>query len=303
MLDALTIIDDFQPIIDLVISDITNPNTRRSYKQSIIHFLNWWRSEDRPLFCKEIVLKYRLELVNSGLAAATINLRMQSIRKLAIESLDHGLMDAITANGIIRVKNMRIRGIRSGNWLSKEQAERLINTPDINNIIGIRDRAILACMLGAGLRRTECANLKVENIQMREGRWCLCDIIGKGNRIRTIPIADWVKQSLDAWCLTGKIYSGCLFYSLDRTHYYKERKQMCDQAIYEIVRFYANICGIKVLPHDLRRTFGKLAYKGGSDIIQIQSSLGHSDPKTTLRYLGDVQSFEDAPADHLGLKL
>jgi len=303
MLDALTIIDDFQPIIDLVIKGLTNDNTRRGYKQSITHFLNWWVSEGRPTFCKDLVLRYRLALSRGNLSISTINMRIIVLHKLAMESIDAGLMSAEVANGIIRIKGLRNAGNKCGNWLSIEQAERLINAPDINSPIGIRDRAILCVMLGAGLRRDECANLTLEHFQQREGRWCIIDLLGKGSRLRTIPIAEWVHSAVDAWCLTGKIYSGPIFYPLDRVWGRKPRKPITGQAVFIIVRYYARQCGIKVTPHDLRRSFAKLAYRGKSDLIQIQSSLGHGDPKTTLRYLGNVQSFEDAPADHLGLNL
>jgi len=59
----------------------------------------------------------------------------------------------------------------------------------------------------------------------------------------------------------------------------------------------------KIAPHDLRRTFAKLAHKGGSGINQIQISLGHASIKATERYLGVEQDLTDAPGDHLGLRL
>jgi site-specific recombinase XerD len=303
MLDNLTIIDDFEPLVELTIKTLTNDNTRRSYRMAILDFLRWWASEGRPPFSKDVVLKYRLMLSRGKLSISTINLRLNVIHKLAIESLDAGLLSADAANGIIRVKGLKYAGTKSGNWLNIEQAERLINAPDINNPIGIRDRAILAIMLGAGLRRTECANLTIEHFQQREGRWCIVDILGKGNKIRTVPIAEWVHQAVDSWALTGKVYSGILFYPMDRANGRGPRKALTSQGIWVIVSYYAKRCGMSVRPHDLRRSFAKLAYKGQSDLVQIQLSLGHSDPKTTLRYLGNILDYQNSPADHLGLNL
>jgi integrase len=303
MENNLIVLTNFEPIIELVISDITNPNTRRAYKGAITHFLNWWQSEGTPAFCKDIVLKYRLDLVNRGISAATINIRIQAIRKLALESLDRGLMNETIANGIRRMKGIKVAGIRAGNWLLPEQAEALINAPDINNPIGLRDRAIISLLIGAGLRRSEVATLKIENIQQREGRWCVVDLLGKGGRVRSIPIANWVKESIDAWALTGKVFESYLFYPLDRCNGRKPRKPITGQGVFIIARFYAKQLGLNIRPHDLRRTFAKLAYKGNSDLVQIQASLGHTDPKTTLRYLGGVQDFANAPCDHLGLNL
>jgi site-specific recombinase XerD len=66
-----------------------------------------------------------------------------------------------------------------GNWLSLQQAQALLNTPDIRTRKGLRDRAIFAVLLGCGLRRSELASLSVKHIQMRDSRWCIVDLIGK----------------------------------------------------------------------------------------------------------------------------
>ena len=301
MENQIIILDGLEAIIELVTKDLTNDHTRRAYKRMTVDFLRWWQSRGKPPFCKDVVIEYRMELMKRGLSIASINLCINVIHRLARESLDAGLMSAVTANGILRVKGLKHAGRRSGNWLTLEQAEAMINAPEAITPMGIRDKAILACLIGAGLRRSELVNLTVENIQQREGRWCFVDILGKGNRVRTVPIPGWVKESIDVWLSTGRVHAGNVFYSLDRSHARKPHTAMTGQAIYTAVRYYAKVLGIKAQPHDLRRTFAKLSYKGGSDLVQIQSSLGHSSPETTLRYLGDCQNIQDAPADHLGL--
>jgi integrase len=79
---------------------------------------------------------------------------------------------------------------------------------------------------------------------------------------------------------------------------------LTDQAIYNIVVYYAEkLKNQGIAPHDLRRTFAKLAHKGGSPIDQIQLSLGHDSINTTEKYLGVEQDLTDAPCDHLGLRV
>jgi site-specific recombinase XerD len=102
------------------------------------------------------------------LSPATINQRLCAIRKLAEEASDNGALDPHIANGIRAVKGIRQEGIRSGNWLIKQQAQQLLNAPDINTFKGLRDRAILALLLGCGLRRAEAANLTFDRIQQRD---------------------------------------------------------------------------------------------------------------------------------------
>jgi integrase len=78
---------------------------------------------------------------------------------------------------------------------------------------------------------------------------------------------------------------------------------MTPQSIFEIVERYSRALGVPVAPHDLRRTFAKLAHRGMAPIEQIQRSLGHASLQTTERYLGLEQDLVDAPCDHLGVRI
>jgi len=78
---------------------------------------------------------------------------------------------------------------------------------------------------------------------------------------------------------------------------------MTSQAIQDVVKTYAGKCGIQLSAHDLRRTFAKLARKGGADMMQIQLTLGHATVTTTERYLGERQDLTSAPCDVVGLRL
>jgi hypothetical protein len=75
--------------------------------------------------------------------------------------------------------------VRAGNWLSLKQAQALLNAPDITTTKGLRDRAIIAVLLGCALRRSEVAALTMGHIQQRDGRWCIVDLYGKHGRVRT----------------------------------------------------------------------------------------------------------------------
>ena len=73
---------------------------------------------------------------------------------------------------------------------------------------GLRDRAMLAILLGCGLRRSEVAALTLKHIQQREGRWCVVDLVGKHGRVRTIPMPTWVKVAIDSWTLAAGLVTG-----------------------------------------------------------------------------------------------
>jgi integrase len=79
-------------------------------------------------------------------------------------------------------------GNQDGELVTREQAKDLLTVPDRSKIKGKRDYAILALLLGCALRRQELASLDVDGIEMREGRWVLPDLCGKGGRVRTVAI-------------------------------------------------------------------------------------------------------------------
>ncbi len=201
------------------------------------------------------------------------------------------------------MKGIRQEGTRSGNWLAKQQAQQLLNAPNIETIKGLRDRAILALLLGCGLRRAEAANLTFDHIQQRDGRWLLVDIVGKRNKVRSVPMPNWTKQAINHYAADANLSDGIVFRAINKGGRICGDR-MSEQAFYNLVVEYATTLGFTQLaPHDLRRTFAKLAHKGGSGLDQIQLSLGHGSIETTERYLGVEQDLTDAPCDRLGLRL
>jgi integrase len=113
----------------------------------------------------------------------------------------------------------------------------------------------------------------------------------------------WTKVAIDVWTTGAGITTGPVFRSVSRGGRIVS-EQMPPQNIRDLVKGYGKKIGVPNLnPHDLRRTFAKLAHKGRAALEQIQLSLGHSSIVTTERYLGVTQDLTDAPCDHLGLKV
>ena len=144
--------------------------------------------------CRRVLAKN-----NDGASSSTVNLRLSPIRKLAREMSDNGMLEPATAAAIERVPGVEKRGNRVGKWLMKEQANSLLTAPDPKTLTGLRDRAILALLLGCGLRRAELLRINFEDLQQREGRWVLPDMEGKGGRVRTVTVSAGVKTRIDAW--------------------------------------------------------------------------------------------------------
>jgi len=288
----------------LVLDSVHSPESKRAYSRGVDEFLKWFAATQPATgFSKATVQAYRAQLVASGLAASTVNLRMTAIRRLAAEAADNGLLPPEAASAIARVKGARRQGVRIGNWLSVPLAEALLQQPDPSTLKGKRDRALLAIMLGCGLRREETAMLTIEHIQQRDGRWTIVDLIGKGARIRSVPMPSWAKAAIDSWVASAGFVSGSLFRPVNKGDNLAGDR-MTAQAVFNTVKAYAAALGLdNFAPHDLRRSYAKLAHKGRAPLEQIQLSLGHASIQTTERYLGVEQDFTDAPCDHLGIKI
>src|SRR5438552_6595104 len=160
----------------LVLDSVSSPITKRVYNLGLDEFFAWYGLEARPGFTKATVSAWRVSLESRGLGSISINVRITAVRKLAVEAADNGLLAPELAAGITRIKGVKMKGVRWGDWLSVRQAQTLLNTPDVSTKKGLRDRAMLAVLLGCGLRRSEVASLTFKHIQQRDSRWCIVDL-------------------------------------------------------------------------------------------------------------------------------
>ncbi len=169
--------------IRIVLDSLPSAHSRRAYERALLDFFSWHKSIGSPQFNKAVVQHYVAELRNAGMASSSINQRLSAIRKLAEEAADNGALDTQIAGGIRAVKGASQEGRRTGNWLTREQAQAWLNAPDPRTLKGSRDRALLAVLIGCGLRRAEAANLSFDHIQQHDGRWVLVDLIGKRDKV------------------------------------------------------------------------------------------------------------------------
>ena len=279
----------------MVLASVTSPHSRRNYAKALDLLFAF--AGGRPL-TRALLMEYRASM--DSLAPSTVNVRLAAIRKLVTEARKNGMLSAEEAANLTDVPNVRQKGTRLGNWLTKEQARELLAVPDRSTLKGRRDYAILALLVGCALRRRELAQLYIEDLQMRENRWVIADLRGKGGRIRTVAVPVWVKNGIEAWTAAAKIEKGPLLRSLTKGG--KVGESLSDWAIWAVVTESARQIGIERFgAHDLRRTCAKLCRKAGGDLEQIKFLLGHSSIQTTERYLGSEQEIAVAVNDSLGL--
>jgi len=293
---------DLEHAKSAVLVSLRSPESQRSYRRSIDDFVRWYCSEPRLSFNKTVVTRYRIHLEERLLAPGTINVRLAAVRRLAYEAADTGLLSPELAAGIRRVKESKKLGIRLGNWLTAEEARALWQIPSAYSLKGKRDRAILAVLLGCGLRRGEPIDLTSDHIQRREDHWAIVDLIGKAGHVRTVPMPQWVKRTIDEWLDAAHISQGKLFRCVSRkgTAWGTE---ITEKVVWHVVKEYATKLGVsKLAPHDLRRSCARLCHSAGGELEQIQFLLGHVSVQTTEKYLGCKQRLREAVNDQIGIE-
>ncbi len=207
---------DLEQSKSAALNNLTSPSSQRSYDHAIREFIEWYCSEPRLAFNKTVVTRYRISLEQRQYAPSTINLRLAAVRRLAYEASDCGLLSPDLAAGIRRVKGARRLGVRIGNWLTAEEGRRLVGAFGASTPKERRNRAMIAVLIGSGLRRAEAAGLKLEDVQLREGHWVIADLNGKGGHIRTVPVPDWVKRAIDEWTMSAGLISGPQFRAINK---------------------------------------------------------------------------------------
>ncbi len=246
-----------------VLNSLTSASGQRTYEHAIREFVAWNCSEPCLAFNRTVVLRYRIHLEQRHYAPATINLRLAAVRRIAYEAPDAGLLSPELAAGIRRVKGVRRLGVRLGNWLTAEQGRRLVHGIGPTTLRGLRDHAMVALLLGCGLRRGEALGLALESIQQREEHWVIADLVGKGGHIRTVPMPAWVKTAVDAWIRAAGLTQGRVFRAINKAGRVWG-DGMTAKVLWDVVRRAAAGAGIdRLAPHDLRRTCARLCHLAG----------------------------------------
>jgi hypothetical protein len=139
---------DLEHAKSAVVNSLSSPDAQRGYRHAIDEFVDWYCSEPRLSFSKTVVLRYRMHLELRHLAPGTINLRLGAVRRLAYEAADT-VFSADLAAGNRRVKGVKKLGVRSGNWLTAEQAQALCQAPDVQRLASAIERCSRCCLHAA----------------------------------------------------------------------------------------------------------------------------------------------------------
>ena len=211
-------------------------------------------------------------------SARTLARRLSSLRQFYAYLLRE---TGLKTDPCVRVEPPRL-GRPLPKSLTESEVEMLLDAPDTDTRLGLRDRAMLEVLYATGLRVTELIGLTLSQINQRQG---LVRVVGKGNKERLVPLGlesmDWVQRyiQLSRPDLVKNHAVNELFVN-------KRGKGMTRQAFWYMVKKYAIVCGINkpLSPHVLRHAFATHLLNHGADLRVVQMLLGHSDISTTQIY-------------------
>ncbi|OIP27709.1 MAG: hypothetical protein CO103_08405 [Chloroflexi bacterium CG_4_9_14_3_um_filter_45_9] len=266
--------------------------TVRAYRHYLKHFYDWLsenssitRPENIDL---ELIRRYRLYLAHfrnrNGVRLKRVS---QSYYIVALRSF---LRYLLVQRDILTLSPDKIelpkQSARSVSFLDSEQIERLLNSPQISNEIGLRDRAILETLFSTGLRVSELVRLNRDQIDFDRKEF---GVKGKGNKLRVVFLSDTAAQWIERYLQSRRDcfkplfirYSGAVDVQKNG-----EKMRLTARSIQNIVAKYAKKCGlpIKASPHTLRHSFATDLLINGADLRSVQEMLGHESIRTTQVY-------------------
>lgn len=167
--------------------------------------------------------------------------------------------------------------------LSEDDITRLLDSPDTDDILGLRDKAMLEVMYACGLRVSELVNLSLDELNLQAG-WL--QITGKGNKMRLVPLGEYALNALNTYLTrrgelkpVGKTDCQAVFLT-------EQGGYMTRHNFWHLIKKYTTLAGIAVAvsPHTLRHAFATHLLNHGADLRSVQLLLGHSDLSTTQIY-------------------
>ncbi len=256
-------------------------NTLAAYRRDLAGFAQWLDKQRQCALLaaqREDLLAYLAERVVAEAKPRTTARLLSSLRQFYQQAVRDGQLQADPSD--------RIEAPRLGRSLPKSlnevDVELLLNTPDTDTALGLRDRAMLELLYATGLRVSELVALRVPQLNLRQG---VVRTLGKGSKERLVPLgevaSDWLQRYLDTARaeLLDRHESDALFVTA-------RGAGMTRQAFWYLLKKHAQRAGISkpLSPHTLRHSFATHLLNHGADLRVVQMLLGHSDLSTTQIY-------------------
>jgi integrase/recombinase XerD len=275
-------------LISVYLRTLTAPQTIKTYNTELLMFVTFVEGKIgkglEELSAEDVSL-YREHLVKTY-APATAAKKLAALRRFLIFTYMAGAT-AVNPDALrFFAKSPRVRQDPSYNVLTEDELSRMLGAARANNY---RDYVLLAVIAGCGLREAEVVDVRVGDFQDTGHEQVLLRVRGKGDKIRNVPLSPELWQLVQRFVLlTGRSFNS----RLDaRKPLFLSRvgkdKPLTTRSVQNIVKKYVRAAGITkaISPHSIRHTVGTNMAVNEAPLLVIQQFLGHSDPKTTMRYI------------------
>ena len=167
--------------------------------------------------------------------------------------------------------------------LSFSEVESILEVPDVKEVLGLRDRAMLELMYSSGLRVSELLKLKLSDLFFSDE---VIRVFGKGSKQRIVPVGSSAVEWINKYLLTSRPYLVKKAVSENIIFLNKRGKGLSRMGLWKILSKYVREAGItkEVHPHTFRHSFATHLLEGGADLRAVQEMLGHADISTTQIY-------------------
>jgi integrase/recombinase XerD len=265
------------------------PNSRRSIRSQlykVANIMEWPLDKRDAMFHQvdyQMACQIKVELIQHGSSAKSVNRAMSAIRNVVKVGV---LMGLVAENQLIQLSAIKLEKTsqHQGNPLNATQVSELFAyLAKDTSIIGIRNIAIFAVLLGAGLRRSELVALNLSDLTLSESHLVVQK--GKGNKRRTAFLPKWCVEHIHAWLLLRDYDTGYVFNPVNKSNRVNVNRGITTEIVYLLVRNMAKHVGLAtVSPHDLRRTYITRLLEQNIDLNTVRLMAGHENISTTVVY-------------------
>jgi integrase/recombinase XerD len=279
---------DPERLISVYLRTLTSPQTIKTYNTELRMFVSYVEGEmgkGLEVLTAEDVSVYREHLIKNY-APATAAKKLAVLRRFLIFAYMAGATTVNPEALRFFAKSPRVRQDPSYNVLTEDELSRMLGAARTTNY---RDYVLLAVMAGCGLREAEVVDVRVGDFQDVGGGQVLLRVRGKGDKIRNVPLSPELWRLVQRFVLlTGRSFNSHLDARkpllLSRVG---KDKTLTTRSVQNIVKKYVRAARITkpISPHSIRHTVGTNMAVNEAPLLVIQQFLGHSDPKTTLRYI------------------
>jgi integrase/recombinase XerD len=265
--------------------------TRQAYRVDVAHFMRTFNitspEELRKIDHRAVMAWERVMREEEKKEASTVRRRLAALSSLFTHLIKFGVVEVNPVRDVERPAVNRREGMTPA--FSQKQARRILDAPNPEKLLGLRDRAILSVGFQVGLRRLEIARLTVSDFHMNRGYDSL-KVVRKGGKKGALAIHPQAAQRIREYLEAGKHgedLDGPLFRPVrGNREGQEERRHLAPIMVDRVLRKYAKKIGLErgYSAHSMRATFITTALDNGASLEDVQRAAGHADPSTTKLY-------------------